>query len=112
VCSKVIKLGFCDKCGTELPEGARFCFKCGSRVGRPLVEEFSVNSEDLVKKIKDLLHEGNVSRIIVRDEQGRLLLDLPAAAGLIGAVLAPWLAAVGAIAALVTRCKISVERKE
>ena len=65
-----------------------------------------------MKKIKDLLHEGNVSRIIVRDEQGKLLLDLPATAGLIGAVLAPWLAAVGAIAALVTRCKISVERKE
>ena len=112
MCSKVIKLGFCDKCGTELPEGAKFCFKCGSRVGRPLVEEFFVNSEDLVKKIKDLLHEGNVSRIIVRDEQGKLLLDLPATAGLIGAVLAPWLAAVGAIAALVTRCRISVERKE
>ena len=105
-------MAFCDKCGAQLPEGAKFCFRCGSRVARPIVEEFSVESEELVKKIKDLLHEGNVSRITVRDEQGRLLLDLPATAGLIGAVLAPWLAAVGAIAALVTRCKISVERKE
>jgi hypothetical protein len=112
VCCLVTGLAFCDKCGAELPEGAKFCFRCGSRVGRPLVEEFSVESEELVKEIKDLLHEGNVSRIIVRDEQGRLLLDLPATAGLIGAVLAPWLAAVGAIAALVTRCKISVERVE
>jgi len=111
-CDRVTKLGFCDKCGAQLPEGAKYCFKCGSRVSRPLVEEFSVDSEDLVKRIKELLHEGNVSRIIVRDEQGRLLLDLPVAAGLIGAVLAPWLAAVGAIAALVARCKISVERKE
>jgi len=112
VCSPVTKLAFCDKCGAQLPEGAKFCFRCGAHVGKPLVEEFSVESEELVKKIKELLREGNVSRIIVRDEQGRLLLDLPAAAGLIGAVLAPWLAAVGAIAALVTRCKISVERKE
>jgi ribosomal protein L40E len=108
----VIALVFCDECGTELPQGARFCFKCGSRALKTVVEEFTVNSEDLVKKIKDLLHEGNVSKIIVRDEQGRLLLELPATAGVIGAVLAPWLAAVGALAALVTRCTISVERKE
>jgi hypothetical protein len=105
-------LVFCDKCGTELPQGASFCFKCGSRLGKPSTEEFSVNSEDLVKKVKDLLHEGNVSKIIVRDEQGKLLLELPATAGVIGVVLAPWLAAVGAIAALVSRCTISVERKE
>lgn len=103
---------FCDKCGTELPPGASFCFKCGSRLGKPSTEEFSVNSEDLVKKVKDLLHEGNVSKIIVRDEQGKLLLELPATAGVIGVVLAPWLAAVGAIAAFVSRCTISVERKE
>lgn len=102
----------CDKCGTELPQGASYCFKCGSRLGKPSTEEFSVNSEDLVKKVKDLLHEGNVSKIIVRDEQGKLLLELPATAGVIGVVLAPWLAAVGAIAALVSRCTISVERKE
>jgi DnaJ-class molecular chaperone len=105
-------LVFCDKCGTELPQGANFCFKCGSHQRKPSTEEFSVNSEDLVKKIKDLLHEGNVSKIIVRDEQGKLLLEVPATAGVIGVVLAPWLAAVGAIAALVARCTISVERKE
>ena len=65
-----------------------------------------------MKKIKDLLHEGNVSKIIVRDEQGKLLLEVPATAGVIGALLAPWLAAVGAIAALVSRCTISVERED
>ena len=92
--------------------GARFCFKCGSPVIRHSSEEFSVNSEDLVKKVKDLLHEGNVRKIIVRDEEGKLLLEVPVTAGLIGAVLAPWLAAVGAIAALVTRCTVSVERTE
>jgi CBS domain-containing protein len=102
----------CDECGTDLPAVAQYCFKCGSRVGRVPTEEFSVSSDDLVKKVKDLLHEGNVRRIIVRDEQGRVLLEVPAAAGLIGAILAPWLAALGAIAALVTECKISVERRD
>lgn len=105
-------MGVCNKCGTELPEGARYCFKCGSRVRSPTAEEFTVDSEDLVKKVKGLLHEGNVSKIIVRDEQGRLLLEVPVTAGLIGAVLAPWLAVVGAIAALVSRCTISVERED
>ena len=71
-----------------------------------------MSSDDLVKKVKDILHEGNVNRIIVRDEQGRLLLEVPASAGLIGVILAPWLAALGAIAALVTECTISVERRE
>jgi DNA-directed RNA polymerase subunit N (RpoN/RPB10) len=102
----------CDKCGTDLPTEAQYCFKCGSRVGKQFTEEFSVRSDDLVKKVKDILREGNVNRIIVRDEQGRLLLEVPAAAGLIGAILAPWLAALGAIAALVTECSISVERRE
>jgi hypothetical protein len=64
-----------------------------------------------VRRIKDLLHQGNVTKIIVHDEEGKLLLELPVTAGLIGAVLAPWLAAVGAIAALVTKCTISVERE-
>lgn len=101
----------CDRCGTELPADANYCFKCGRRVGRSF-ESFSVASDELVKKVKDLLHEGNVRRIIVRDEEGHVLLEVPVTAGLAGAVLAPWLAAVGAIAALVTRCNISVERKE
>jgi hypothetical protein len=108
----VTDLAFCDKCGTALPQGAGFCFRCGSPVGKKATEEFSVNSEDLVKKVKDLLHEGNVSKIIVRDQNGKLLLEVPATAGVLGALLAPWLAAVGAIAALVGRCTISVERKE
>ena len=102
----------CDECGTDLPAVAQYCFKCGSRVGKVVTEEFSVSSDDLVKKVKDILHEGNVNRIIVRDEQGKLLLEVPASAGLIGVILAPWLAALGAIAALVTECTISVERRE
>jgi CBS domain-containing protein len=102
----------CDKCGAEMPEGANYCLKCGSKLGRVVTEQFSVDSDDLVKKVKDLLHEGNVTKIIVKDEKGNLLLEVPVTASLIGVVLAPWLAALGAIAALVTRCTISVERKE
>ena len=110
--SEGIGLLACHKCGPELPERASYCFKCGSRVSKTPAEQFEINSEDLVKKVKELLHEGNVTKILVHDEQGKLLLELPVTAGLIGAVLAPWLAAVGAIAALVTRCTISVERKD
>jgi CBS domain-containing protein len=102
----------CEKCGADLPADAEYCFKCGSRVGKIVSEEFSVNSDDLVKKVKDLLHEGNVNRIIVKDEEGKVLFEVPATAGLIGVVLAPWLAALGAIAALATRCTITVERRE
>lgn len=101
----------CEKCKTDLPPGAKYCLNCGARVGKLVIEEFSINTDDLVKKVKELLHEGNVTRIIVRDEQGGLLLDIPVTAGLIGVVIAPWLAALGAIAALVTRCRITVERK-
>jgi hypothetical protein len=101
----------CDRCGTELPQDANYCFKCGKRVGKT-IESFSVASDELVKKVKELIHEGTVRKIIVRDEEGHVLLELPVTAGLVGAVLAPWLAAVGAIAALVTRCNISVERKD
>lgn len=105
-------LARCDRCRTDLPADAAYCFKCGSRVGKVVTEEFSVSSDDLIKRVKGLLHEGNVTRIIVRDQEGRLLLEVPAAAGLIGAILAPWLAALGAVAALVTECTIAVERRE
>jgi len=59
-----------------------------------------------------LLHEGNVTRIIVKNEEGKTLIEIPATVGVIGALFAPWLAALGAIAALATKCKIVVERRE
>ena len=105
-------LARCNRCGTDLPVDAQYCFKCGSRIGKVLTEEFTVSSDDLVKRVKDLLHEGNVTRIIVRDQEGKILLEVPATAGLIGAILAPWLAALGAVAALVTECTIAVERRD
>ena len=102
----------CDKCGAELPEGARFCPKCGARVGKVAKEEFSVSSDNLVGKVKELIREGNVTRILIRDAGGQTLLEIPATVGVIGILFAPWLVALGAIAALATECTIAVERRE
>jgi hypothetical protein len=74
-------------------------------------EEFSVSSEDVTKKIGNLLHEGNVTRIIVKNESGKKLLEIPVTAGVVGVLLAPWLAAAGVVAALATKCTIVVVRK-
>ena len=75
-------------------------------------EEFSVSSDDLVRRVKQLLHEGNVRRVIVKDEEGKTLVEIPVTVGVIGALIAPWLAALGAIAALATKCTIIVERRQ
>ena len=75
-------------------------------------EEFKVNGEELLGKVKALVNEGNIRRIIIKDESGKTLVELPLTFGVVGALLAPVLAAVGAIAALVTKCTIIVERRE
>lgn len=75
-------------------------------------EEFTVNGEELVAKVKALINEGNIRRIIIKDTESKTLVEFPLTIGVIGAVLAPILAAVGAIAALVTKCTIVVERRE
>lgn len=75
-------------------------------------EEFKVNGEDLLIKVKALIAEGNIRRITIRNKEGKNLVELPLTVGVVGAVLAPPLAAVGAIAALVTECTILVEREE
>jgi hypothetical protein len=95
-----------------LKEDNNFCHVCGAPVAKVVKEEFSVSSDNLIEKVKELLHEGNVTRIIVKDEKGKTLLEIPATVGIIGVVLVPWLAALGAIAALATNCKIVVERRE
>jgi len=102
----------CRSCDAELVEGANFCWKCGAPVGGAQEEKYVVSSDELVGRIKNLLHEGNVRRIIVKDEKGRKLLEIPAWAGFLGAMLAPWLAALGVIAAIATSCTITVERRE
>ncbi len=75
-------------------------------------EELHVSGQDLVDKVKQLLHEGNVRRIIVRSDEGRTVIEIPLTVGLVGIVLVPVWVAIGAIAALVTDCTIVVERHE
>jgi phage-related minor tail protein len=77
-----------------------------------LKEEFRVKGEELVEKIKELIHEGNVRRLIIKDEDGKVYLEIPVTFGLIGAIFAPILAAVGAVAAMVANLKVEVVRDE
>lgn len=73
-------------------------------------EEFKVNGDELIAKVKQLIHEGNVRRMIIKGKDGKTLIEIPVTLGVVGIVIAPVLAAVGAIAALVTECSIIVER--
>ena len=75
-------------------------------------ESFKVEGENLLKKVKELINEGNVRKITIKDKTGKELMNFPLTIGVIGAAVAPILAAVGAIAALIGECTISVEREE
>ena len=75
-------------------------------------EEHRVTGDELLAKVKELVHEGNVRRITIRKEDGDTLIEIPLTLGVVGAVLLPVLAAIGAIAALVADCTIVVERVE
>jgi uncharacterized Zn finger protein (UPF0148 family) len=103
---------YCTKCGAPVRNEDKFCPICGTPVAKITREEYSVSGNNLVERVRELLHEGNVTRVIVKDDKDKALLEIPATVGVIGAVIAPWLAALGVIAALVTNCKIVVERRE
>lgn len=75
-------------------------------------EEHKVRGDNLVSKVKEIIHEGNVRRIIIRNDDGKDLIEIPLTLGLVGTLLAPAWAAIGAIAALVTNCSIIVERHD
>lgn len=75
-------------------------------------EEFKVSGEGLVQKIKEIIKAGNARRIILKNEGGHVLMEIPLTFAVVGTVLAPVLAAVGAIAALVTECSITVIKKD
>lgn len=86
------------------------------KVKKPLVskkqqEEFKVEGKKVVSKIRSLIKEGNVRKVTVKDSKGKTILSLPVTAGVIGAILLPPLVVVGAIAALITECTITVERR-
>ena len=74
-------------------------------------ESFKINGEELLKKVKELIREGNVRKVTILDKKGKEILVIPLTVGVVGAILAPSLAAVGAVAALLTECTIKVERK-
>ena len=76
---------------------------------RTFKESFKVAADQLVDAVKRLVHEGNVRRVIIKQE-GRTVVEFPLTIGVVGTVLAPVLAAVGAIAAYMTECTIEVER--
>jgi hypothetical protein len=75
-------------------------------------ETFTLKGEQLLKKIKELIAEGNVRKITIHDKADKEIMSIPLTIGVVGAVLAPVLAAVGALAALIGECTISVEREE
>jgi hypothetical protein len=74
-------------------------------------QEFTINGSELVEKVKELIREGNARRIIINNEQGEQLISLPVTVGAVGVLIAPVAAALGALAALVTKCTIVVEKK-
>jgi hypothetical protein len=103
----------CLDCGAELASNAKFCSACGAQVGLRK-EVFQVSGEKLVEKFKEIAKDANVKRIVVKNEAGKTVLSVPATWGAAGAVAtlawAPWLAALGVIAGVATKCTLVVEK--
>ncbi|HET6722639.1 MAG TPA: DUF4342 domain-containing protein [Chitinophagaceae bacterium] len=75
-------------------------------------ESIKIEGEKVLNKVKELVKEGNVRKISIHEKDGRELMSFPLSLGVVGAVFAPVLAAVGALAALIGECSITVEREE
>jgi hypothetical protein len=75
-------------------------------------EEIKVRGEELLKKVKEIVHQGNIRKIIIKNAEGRVMLEIPLTIGVVGAALAPVLAAVGALAALTMDFKIEIIKRE
>jgi len=75
-------------------------------------EEFKINGGQLVDKVKELIHQGNIRRLTIKNDEGESLMEIPLTLGIVGAALLPLLAALGAMAALISRLTIVVERCE
>ena len=88
--------------------------KTGGKIimAKTFKETSTINGEQLLKKIKDIVEEGNVRKITIHDKTGKEIMSFPLTIGVVGAVLAPVFAAVGALAALIGECSISVEREK
>ena len=77
-----------------------------------MTEEFRVNGEEILTKVKELIREGNIRSIIIKNDDGKTLMTVPLTVGVVGTVIAPQLAAIGAIAALLSNGTIVVEKEE
>lgn len=77
----------------------------------PNQEEFKINGDELVQKVKELIHQGNIRRIIIKNEKNESIMEIPVTFAAVGAVLLPVFAALGAMAALLTKCTIVVEKR-
>jgi hypothetical protein len=80
--------------------------------GKTRFEEFRLSGGEILNKVKEIIHEGNVRRIILKDEHGKTFMEIPLTVGVVGAIVAPILAAVGAVAALASNLTIVVEKTE
>jgi hypothetical protein len=75
-------------------------------------EEFRVEGEKLIGKVKEVIHEGNIRRIIIKDKEGKTVMEIPMTFGVVGALIAPQLAAIGAIAALLVEATVVIEKED
>jgi hypothetical protein len=80
-------------------------------MGNTSKESFHISGENILKKIKELIEEGNITKITIHDKHGKDLLSFPLTVGLVGTMFAPVLAAIGAFAAIAGECVITVERE-
>ena len=77
-----------------------------------IIEDFLIEGENLLKKVKELVQEGNIRKITIKEKSGKEIMSFPLTIGVVGTMFAPVLAAVGAVAALIGECTITVEREE
>ena len=85
--------------------------KTQEKISDNMTEQFKIAGHDALKKVKELIKEGNIRRIIIKNEKGKVLMEIPMTFAVVGAVFAPVLAAIGALAAVLTTCTIEVQRK-
>jgi hypothetical protein len=80
--------------------------------GKVHTEEFNLDGAAVISKIKEILNEGNIRRVTLKTVDEKVLIDIPLTIGVVGVLLAPQLAAIGAVAALVTSCKLVIEKDD
>lgn len=107
------RMNYCSECKIELPSNSRYCLNCGNQIGMKR-DVYKVSADNLIGRVKNMVQDANVRKIIVKDDKGEVLISIPVTWGTAGVVatvaLAPWLAALGVIAGVVTKCTIEVEK--